>query len=679
MKRHQVYAVAAILAHLAVGPSMAQDIDDYLDNETLKLSEGYDKRLRYTPSTVIILDREYIRNTGALTVAELLERVVGIHVSRKAYGSSANGYIRGIDSKLLILHNGVENAKLQPELLAMPVIDLERVEVVKGSHYPLYGASAVAGTVNLVTTRVKGNSTRVGVRAGTLDTTQFWISKSNRLTPDIGYSGYFSHTQSTTSEGIIQRDVQTFIDEAIGTNASFAPDEGSFGTVVSDARFTLEWGNYWTMNTFFVRREFGTGVGLGQSLDPEGQEVANYASTDFRYERSLASGDLDVRLTLNYLDVAYEDLFILPPGAAGGQFPDGVIQRRYEKQGEDIFAEGLYRWTVGKHTIDAGVGAGYGRIDNGKDIRNYDLVAGADTPVPLGGFAELSDTNPLFDEDVDNRTAHVMLRNRYAYSSNVSINFGGRLDYKSDLGTFLIPRMGIDWIAGQYTNVGLLYGESVEAPSEVARASQGLFFAQGDSELDPAKIQLLELSVDHQFSSSKLLLLNLYVFRLTDTIAIVRDQSAPNGTSYINSSADEDGVGLDLVFSQKINDSAALTAGFSLVDVQSQDQSIEVGPRFDPYIELNLSPSARTNANFALIGVANRSRREGDTRDQIDDYTILNASFVYTNLAGTGLDLSFSAQNILNADAREDISRLIPDDLPVYPQRLLVGLTYGNR
>lgn len=274
---------------------MASGLEDFIDEDSLRISQGYDKRLRYTLSTALIYDREYIENSGVLTVAELLERVVGIHVSRKAYGFSANGYIRGVDSKLLILHNGVENLKLLPELLSMPVIDLERVEVVKGSHYPLYGASAVVGTVNLVTTRIKEDQTQIGIKLGTLYTTQFWLSKSNQLTSDIGYSGYVSHTQSKTSEGIIQRDVQSFIDELIGTSASFAPDEGSFGTVVSDGRFTLNFGNHWMINTFFTRREFGTGVGLGQSLDPEGQEIANYASTDFRYERGLAGGDLDIR------------------------------------------------------------------------------------------------------------------------------------------------------------------------------------------------------------------------------------------------------------------------------------------------------------------------------------------------------------------------------------------------
>ena len=219
---------AAVLLHASGATAQSSDLDQFIDGETVELAESYDKRLRYTPSTVVILDREYINNSGALTVAELLERVVGIHMTRKAYGASSNQYIRGLDSNLLILHNGVENAKLIPELLAIPVIDLERVEVVKGSHYPLYGASAVVGTVNLVTSRVERDTTRFGLRGGTEDTEQVWATRSDVIGP-IGYSAYFSRTNTDTTSGTIRTDLQRQLDQVFGTDASLAPRDGFFG------------------------------------------------------------------------------------------------------------------------------------------------------------------------------------------------------------------------------------------------------------------------------------------------------------------------------------------------------------------------------------------------------------------------------------------------------------------
>ena len=666
---------AAVLLHASGATAQSSDLDQFIDGETVELAESYDKRLRYTPSTVVILDREYINNSGALTVAELLERVVGIHMTRKAYGASSNQYIRGLDSNLLILHNGVENAKLIPELLAIPVIDLERVEVVKGSHYPLYGASAVVGTVNLVTSRVQRDTTRFGLRGGTEDTEQVWATRSDVIGP-IGYSAYFSRTNTDTTSGTIRTDLQRQLDQVFGSDASLAPRDGFFGAEITDARLTLELGDRWTLHQFVNQREFGAGVGLGQSLDPTGQENVTYYSADLRYERPLGVGDVEARLTYNYVDLEYEDLFIFPPGAFGGALPEGAVQRSFSQRGDDVFGEGLYRIVIGRNTLDLGIGGGLWQLDTESDIRNYRLAPEQPALVPVGEFVDFSDTSPLFGEGESTETAHVMVRNEYEILRGLFLNAGGRVDYSSAIGTFLIPRAGIHWVAGQYTNVGLLYGESVQTPSQVVRNSQGGYFAQGDADLAPEKLRLLELSVDHRFGSAVSVNASAYTYHLDDTIAIVSDPEALNGNSFVNLSDDERGTGVELVVGWDANESTRLTVGLSAVDVESDDRSIATSPRLEPYLELNYAPSPRFNANVAVIGVAERDRREGDEREPIHDYVITNATLTTSDSFIGGLDFSLSVQNLFDVDAREDISTNIPFDLPVYPQRVLAGVTY---
>jgi len=655
--------------------NVAFAIDDILDEQTVEFSENYDKRLRYTPSTVLIYDRDYIEKSGVLTVAELMERVIGIHMTRKPYGASSNQYIRGIDSNLLVLHNGVENAKLIPELLALPVIDLERVEVVKGSHYPLYGASAVAGTINLVTTRVRDNQTRVGVRAGTLDTNQAWALRSDRI-DQLGYSAYISHTQTKTTDGIIDADLQSFVDLQAGSNLSLAPRDGFFDSTVTDARLTLEFGSRWVLHQFVNHREFGTGVGMAQTLDPTGEEAVTYYSADLRFEDQVGKGVFEARLTYNFVDMAYNDLTGFPPGAFGGALPDGLIQKRYSKIGHDIFAEGLYRIAFGRNTLDIGAGGSYAELNNESDIRNYAPVPGTLVPMQLDGFVELSDTNPLFGGDTSVDKAHFMLRNEFKVTNNIFFNAGGRIDYSSDIGTHLIPRIGLSWVAGQNTNVGILYGESVQAPSEVVRTSQGAFFAEGDDELKPERIQLLELSMDHRFNNNVSVIANLYTFRLNNTIAIVDNPEVANANSFVNLNDDEKGNGAELLVSWEVNKNAKVSAGFSAVEVNSADESIATSPRFEPYLEFNYLSPSRYNTNIAVIGVADRTRREGDQREKIDDYAVLNLSFRKSDVFTQGMDLNVSVQNLFDEDAREDIGDVIPSDLPVYPRRIVAGVTY---
>jgi len=109
--------------------AISSELDQIISADTLEFAEGYDKRLRYAPRTVVIMERDQIERSGALNVAELLERVVGIHVTRSTSDANADTYVRGISGNWLILHNGVEIERTLPDLNSLPVADIERLEV----------------------------------------------------------------------------------------------------------------------------------------------------------------------------------------------------------------------------------------------------------------------------------------------------------------------------------------------------------------------------------------------------------------------------------------------------------------------------------------------------------------------------------------------------------------------
>ena len=658
---------------LATLPVLGQGLDDFLDTETLKLSEGYDKRLRYTPGTVIVFDQGMIERSGALNVAELLERVVGVHMTRKSFGSSADQFVRGIDGNLLILHNGVEITKLIPELLTMPVADLERIEVLKGSHYPLYGASAVLGTVNLVTRRVARDETMAGIRAGTLDTSQVWLRRSDRR-GQLGYSGFLSLTGTSTTDGEIEADRQTLLDQAFGTVASFAPGDGYFGADAIDGRLSLEFGDHWTLHQYVNHRELGTGVGLAQALDPQGEEQVSRYSADLRYEQPVARGVFEGRFTYNWTQAEYNDTLLLPPGTLGGAFPDGVLQS-YGQTGQEFFVEGLYRLTQGRNTLDLGLGGSRGEVVNDFDRRNYTFDPGASVPIPLGMLVDFGDTAPLFADDYSVHSVYAMLRNEIQLSDDWSLNAGVRVDRSSDYGSFVNPRLGLDWTAGQLTNVSLLYGESAKAPSEIQLTSNGLFSPLGSPDLKPAKIRLVELAVDHRWENGVSLVSNLYWYRQSDVIGVVTDDQAPIGTRFENLSAREEGSGIELLVGWNLGKGIRARLGASVKTNTSDNIENAGAPRYQPFAEIDAVGINGWDANLAVIGVVDRERADDDARPDIDDYTIVNATAIRRDFLMSDLDLSLSVQNLFDADAREDISEAIPEDLPVFPRRILLGLT----
>ncbi len=111
------------------------------------------------PSSVSVLTAEDIRLSGAINLADVLRRVVGMDVMSMAGGGadvSLRGFNRKLNNKVLILIDG-RSTYLDfigtTFLASLPVAleEIERIEVIRGPGSSTYGANAVTGVINLIT------------------------------------------------------------------------------------------------------------------------------------------------------------------------------------------------------------------------------------------------------------------------------------------------------------------------------------------------------------------------------------------------------------------------------------------------------------------------------------------------------------------------------------------------
>ncbi|HYO73640.1 MAG TPA: TonB-dependent receptor plug domain-containing protein, partial [Archangium sp.] len=111
------------------------------------------------PAIAASFGREQIRALGARTVADVLDVMPGLTLSRDVQGFH-HAAIRGLrnDAEVLFLLNGqrLNNFFDGKALLNLPVENLERIEVIRGPGSALYGAGAFLGVVNIVTQRAEG-------------------------------------------------------------------------------------------------------------------------------------------------------------------------------------------------------------------------------------------------------------------------------------------------------------------------------------------------------------------------------------------------------------------------------------------------------------------------------------------------------------------------------------------
>lgn len=130
------------------------------------------------PASVTVITSEEIRQSGAITLPEVLRMVPGLHVAQIDGNKWAMG-IRGFTDRLaramLVMIDG--RAVYSPlfagtywEVQDIPLMDIDRIEVVRGPGGSLWGANAVTGIVNIVRKSAAASAgTSVIARTGTED------------------------------------------------------------------------------------------------------------------------------------------------------------------------------------------------------------------------------------------------------------------------------------------------------------------------------------------------------------------------------------------------------------------------------------------------------------------------------------------------------------------------------
>lgn len=138
-------------------------------------------------SAVTVLGRREIEASGARDLADLLEQVPALDVSRAGGpGGTATLRLRGMgDAQVLLLVDGVEqndpsNPGRSVDLSTLPLGQVERVEIVRGPQSTLHGADAMAGVVHVLTRR-EPNAMHARVGVGSAGEQRVEAALSRRL------------------------------------------------------------------------------------------------------------------------------------------------------------------------------------------------------------------------------------------------------------------------------------------------------------------------------------------------------------------------------------------------------------------------------------------------------------------------------------------------------------------
>lgn len=111
--------------------------------------------MQEVPISTSIIDGRDPSTRNAIQLDQVLRYVPGVNLNDNQVNiRGSSGYSRGLGSRVLLLIDGVpllsgDSGELKMD--AVPMMAIDRVEVVKGAGSALYGSSALGGVINVVT------------------------------------------------------------------------------------------------------------------------------------------------------------------------------------------------------------------------------------------------------------------------------------------------------------------------------------------------------------------------------------------------------------------------------------------------------------------------------------------------------------------------------------------------
>ena len=128
-----------------------------------------DENVEKLPSSVTVITEEDISDSTAATVQDILENVEGL-IIRDLYGTGtkstvdSRGFARGVNTVVLIDGRRINEIDLSGvDWNLIPLENVERIEIVRGSGSVLYGDNATSGVINIITKKGKTETPSIDI------------------------------------------------------------------------------------------------------------------------------------------------------------------------------------------------------------------------------------------------------------------------------------------------------------------------------------------------------------------------------------------------------------------------------------------------------------------------------------------------------------------------------------
>ncbi len=240
MKKERKVWAMTLIAFWWLAPNQTNAQQDSIKsfnlNDVVVTATKFTKNVNETAKVLTIIDEAQLARSAGKDVSQLLNEQVGLVINgaNSNPGKDKGVFLRGAGSAYtLILLDGIpvndpSGVGGAFDLRLLPVDQIERIEILKGSQSTLYGTDAIAGVINIIT-RKKGDKPLGGFATlsyGSYNTFKGTVGASGstqKIDYNVGYTRYttdgISEAKDKTGTGNFDKD--GYNQDAFQANLSF--------------------------------------------------------------------------------------------------------------------------------------------------------------------------------------------------------------------------------------------------------------------------------------------------------------------------------------------------------------------------------------------------------------------------------------------------------------------------